>query len=133
MDRRSTFKLAAMAAVGLLVQAAGAQAPALPSWNDGEAKTRIVEFVGAVTKTGGKDFVAPADRIAVFDNDGTLWAEQPLYFQFQFMLDQLKAAAPKHPEWQQNAAFKAITTKDMAALEKMGQKPILELLAVANS
>jgi len=112
--------------------AAWAQAP-LPSWNDGAAKSAIVAFVHAVSDPRSRDFVAPADRIAVFDNDGTLWAEQPLYFQFQFMLDQVKAAAPKHPEWQQDAAFQALVKQDKAALEKLGQKPLLELLGVANS
>jgi phosphoglycolate phosphatase-like HAD superfamily hydrolase len=73
------------------------------------------------------------DRIAVFDNDGTLWSEQPLYFQFLFMLDQLKAAAPKHPEWNDNPAFKALVAHDREVLAKLGPKPVLELLAVANS
>jgi phosphoglycolate phosphatase-like HAD superfamily hydrolase len=112
---------------------AAAQPPALQSWNDGEAKTRIVEFVRAVTEKNGKDYVAPGDRIAVFDNDGTLWAEQPLYFQALFMLDQVKTAAPRHPEWKDNAAYKALVAQDKAALGKMGMKPVLELLAVANS
>jgi phosphoglycolate phosphatase-like HAD superfamily hydrolase len=89
--------------------------------------------VKAVTDAKGKDFVAPGDRIAVFDNDGTLWSEQPLYVQFVFMLDQLKAAAPKHPEWQDNAAFKALAAHDMAAIEKLGMKPVLALLGQANS
>jgi phosphoglycolate phosphatase-like HAD superfamily hydrolase len=105
----------------------------LPSWNQGDARSRIVEFVRAVTDSKSKDFVAPGDRIAVFDNDGTLWSEQPLYVQFVFMLDQLKAAAPKHPEWKDNAAFKALAAHDKAALAKLGQKPVLEMLAVANS
>jgi len=105
----------------------------LPSWNKGPAKQAIVDFVKAVTTKGGRDFVAPADRIATFDNDGTLWAEQPLYFQFVFMLEQVKAAAPRHPEWKDNAAFKALVAHDHKALAEMGHKPILELLAVANS
>jgi phosphoglycolate phosphatase-like HAD superfamily hydrolase len=112
---------------------AAAQAPSLPSWNDGEPKSRIVEFVRAVSTAGGRDFVAPGDRIAVFDNDGTLWAEQPLYFQAFFMLDQVKAAAPKHPEWKGNPAFQALAAQDKAALERLGMKPVLELLVVANS
>ena len=116
-----------------LAWSAVAGAQALPSWNDGAAKTRIVEFVRAVSDPKGKDFVAPGDRIAVFDNDGTLWAEQPMYFQFLFMLDQVKAAAPKHPEWKDNPAFQALASQDKAALEKLGHKPVLELLAVANS
>jgi len=106
---------------------------ALPSWRDGDAKSRIVEFVKAVTDAKGKDYVDSRDRIAVFDNDGTLWAEQPMYFQFLFMLDQVKAAAPKHPEWKDNAAFQALAAQDKAALAKLGQKPVLELLGQANS
>jgi phosphoglycolate phosphatase-like HAD superfamily hydrolase len=106
---------------------------ALPSWNEGETKARIVTFVQAVTDKKSKEYVPPVERIAVFDNDGTLWSEQPLYFQFVFMLEQLKAAAPKHPEWKDNAAFKALAAHDHKALAEMGQKPVLELLAVANS
>ena len=117
----------------VLCTAAVAQTHDLHSWNEGTAKKQIVEFVRAVTEKGGKDYVARADRIAVFDNDGTLWSEQPLYVQFVFMLDQLKAAAPQHPEWNDNAAFKALAAHDKAALAKLGQKPILELLGTANS
>jgi phosphoglycolate phosphatase-like HAD superfamily hydrolase len=131
--RRASIGLAAWICALAFAALASAQAPALPSWNDGAAKTRIVEFVRAVSDQKSKDFVRPAERIAVFDNDGTLWSEQPLYVQFVFMLDQLKAAAPKHPEWQGNPAFKALAAHDMAAMAKLGQKPVLELLAVANS
>jgi phosphoserine phosphatase len=120
--------LAALAIVGT----AGAAEP-LASWNDGPAKQGIVTFVAAVTQKGGKDFVPEPERIAVFDNDGTLWSEQPIYVQFVFMLDQLKAVAPKHPEWKSNAAFNALMAQDKKALAELGQKPILELLAVANS
>jgi len=127
-----TSGLAALALVAAAPVLAQGSAP-LPSWNDGAAKSGIVAFVRSVSDQKSKDFVAPADRIAVFDNDGTLWAEQPLYFQFLFMLEQVKAAAPKHPEWQQNAAFQALAKQDKAALEKLGMKPVLELLGVANS
>ena len=125
--------LACWACTWWLAAVASAQSPVLPSWNDGEARTRIIEFVRAVSDPRSRDFVAPGERIAVFDNDGTLWSEQPLYFQFVFMLDQVKAAAPKHPEWKDNPAFQALVAHDMAALEKLGHKPVLELLAVANS
>jgi phosphoserine phosphatase len=108
-------------------------AQVLPSWNDGDAKARIVEFVQAVTDKKSGDYVAPSERIAVFDNDGTLWAEQPLYFQAFFMLDQVKAAAPKHPEWKDNPAYKALAVHDQKALAELGNKPLLELLAAANS
>jgi phosphoglycolate phosphatase-like HAD superfamily hydrolase len=132
--RRGSLRLPLLVLAFACIAQAMAQAPvALPSWNDGEAKTRIVEFVRSVTDSKGKEYVAPADRIAVFDNDGTLWSEQPLYVQFVFMLDQLKAAAPNHPEWKNNAAFQALQAKDKAALAKLGQKPVLELLGVANS
>jgi hypothetical protein len=76
----------------------------LPSWNEGVAKQAIVEFVTRVTTVGGKNFVPEAERIAVFDNDGTLWSEQPMYFQSAFALDRLKALAPKHPECKREAA-----------------------------
>lgn len=117
----------------LMVAGAAAAADTLPSWNDGAAKQGIVAFVDAVTKKGGKDFVPEPERIAVFDNDGTLWIEQPIYVQFTFMLDQLRAAAPKHPEWKSNPAFNALMAQDKKALAEIGQKPVLELLATANS
>lgn len=109
-----------------------ATADALPSWRNGTAKQTITKFVGDVTREGSPSFVAPAERIAVFDNDGTLWSEQPLYFQFLFMLDQVKAAAPGHPEWKSNPAFKALVTKDYPALASH-EKELLQLVAVANS
>jgi phosphoglycolate phosphatase-like HAD superfamily hydrolase len=105
----------------------------LPSWHAGAARQRIVAFVEAVTEKGGKDFVPESERIAAFDNDGTLWSEQPVYVQFAFMLDELKAAAPAHPEWNDNAAYKALAEHDSKALAAMGQKPLLELLGIANS
>jgi phosphoglycolate phosphatase-like HAD superfamily hydrolase len=132
VKKHPLLKLLAAAAAGLCVSAAHA-ADSLPSWNDGTAKSRIVAFVKAVTDRDSKDYVPPAERVATFDNDGTLWSEQPLYFQFVFMIDQVKAAAPQHPEWKDNAAFKALAANDHKALAEMGQKPVLELLAVANS
>lgn len=78
---------------------------ALPSWNEGKTKQAIVEFVTRVTQSGGKDFVPPAERIATFDNDGTLWAEQPMYFQLLFAVDRVKALAPQHPEWKDQEPF----------------------------
>jgi phosphoserine phosphatase len=126
--------LAAFVASTLLCAlAARAQAPdPLPSWHDGTARKAIVEFVQATTAKGSPAYVEPADRIAVFDNDGTLWAEQPMYFQVLFMIDQLNAAAPRHPEWKDNAAFRALAAHDEGALAGM-QKELLQLLAVANS
>ena len=119
--------------VALVIAGAAVGAETLSSWNDGPAKQGIVTFVNAVTQKGGKDFVPESERIAVFDNDGTLWSEQPIYTQFAFMLDQLRAAAPKHPEWKSNAAFNALLAQDKKALAEIGQKPVLELLVTANS
>ncbi|WP_157123168.1 HAD family hydrolase [Pandoraea vervacti] len=105
---------------------------ALPSWRDGAAKQAIVRFVTDVTREGSPQFVPVAERIAVFDNDGTLWSEQPLYFQFVFMIDQVKAQAASHPEWKRNPAFRALMAGDTAALSAQ-KKPLLQLLAAANS
>ncbi len=146
---RSAFGVArvALIALGVALCAAGCTTPAtttaappaavsaaaaLPSWRDGRAKQTIQKFVADVTREGSPNYVPPAERIAVFDNDGTLWSEQPLYFQFAFMLDQVKAAAPKHPEWKNNPAFKALVAKDYGALAGL-QKQVLQLVAVANS
>ena len=85
----------------------------LPSWNDGAPKKAIVEFVSKVTKEGGPEFVPPAKRIATFDNDGTLWAEQPMYFQFLFALDRVKALAPQHPEWKDKEPFASLLKGDV--------------------
>jgi hypothetical protein len=104
----------------------------LSSWRDTPAKQTIESFVSDITREGSPTFVPPADRIAVFDNDGTLWSEQPLYFQFVFMLEQVKAAAPQHPEWKDNPAFKALVAKDYGALANQ-QKALQQLVAVANS
>jgi phosphoglycolate phosphatase-like HAD superfamily hydrolase len=120
-------------AVSLYAWSVLAFGQALPSWNEGDAKGRIVTFVQAVTDEKGKDYVPAAERIAVFDNDGTLWSEQPLYFQLVFMLEQVKAAASKHPEWKDNPAFKALMAHDQKELMKMSHRPLLALVGVANS
>ena len=118
-----------MAAVGAIAQ----PVDPLPSWNAGTAKARIVAFVQAVTEPGGKDFVSPADRIAVFDNDGTLWSEQPMYFQLAFALDRVKAMAPKHPEWKTKQPFKAAIDGDMKTLAAAGERGLLELVAASHA
>jgi hypothetical protein len=106
---------------------------ALPSWNDGAAKARVVAFVQAVTQTGGKDFVAAADRIAVFDNDGTLWSEQPMYFQLAFAIDRAKAMAAKNPALAGKPVFKAAAAGDMKALAATGEQGLLELVALTHA
>jgi phosphoglycolate phosphatase-like HAD superfamily hydrolase len=115
------------------VSAASAQTDPLPSWNDGSAKARIVGFVQAVTEQGGKDYVPPADRIAVFDNDGCLWSEQPAYFQLLFAIDRVKALAPKHPEWKTKQPFKAVLEGDMKTLAASGEKGLLELVMATHA
>ena len=105
----------------------------LPSWNDGAAKQAILEFVVEVTTAGSPAFVAPAERIAVFDNDGTLWAEQPMYFQLAFALDRVKALAPEHPEWKDKQPFKAVLEGDIDAALAGGEHALLELIMATHA
>jgi len=100
----------------------------LPSWNDGKSKQAIVDFVKKVTTQGGADYVAPENRIAVFDNDGTLWTEQPFYFQLGFILDRVKALAPQHPEWKEKEPFKSILAGDLKGIAKSGERGLVELV-----
>jgi phosphoserine phosphatase len=131
---------AAVALVGALWLACGpaqaqsqAQTDPLATWAAGPAKARIVAFVQAVTEPGGKDFVVPADRIAVFDNDGTLWSEQPMYFQLAFAMDRVRALAPKRPEWKTKQPFKAALEGDMKTLAAAGEHGLLELVAASHA
>ena len=105
----------------------------LPSWNDGPAKQAIIAFVKAVTTDGDADYVAPADRIATFDQDGTLWVEHPLYGQAMFALDRLAELAPKHPEWKTKEPFKAVLTGDRAAMAKFTEGDWAEIIAVTHA
>jgi hypothetical protein len=105
----------------------------LPSWNDTAPKKAIVAFVERVTKQGSPDFVPPAERIATFDNDGTLWAEQPMYVQMAFALDRVKALAPQHPEWKDKEPFKAVLEGDMKALAESGERGLLELVVATHA
>jgi phosphoglycolate phosphatase-like HAD superfamily hydrolase len=105
----------------------------LASWNDGAAKARIVAFVHAVTDPASRVFAAPADRIAVFDNDGTLWAEQPLYVQAFFILDRVKALAPQHPEWKDQEPFASVLKGDMNAALAGGEHALLEMVMATHA
>ena len=105
----------------------------LPSWNDGASKQSIVTFVESVTDSGKESYVKPEERIAVFDNDGTLWAEQPVYFQLAFVVDRIKELAPAHPEWKEQQPFKAVLEGDKKALADSGHKGIMELLMVTHA
>lgn len=117
----------------LAVSAALAQSDPLPSWNDSANKQAILAFVEAVTAEGGADYVAPQDRIATFDNDGTLWIEHPMYTQLAFALDRVKALAPEHPDWKNTPPFKAVLDNDMEALGKAGQKGLMEIVAATHA
>ena len=117
----------------LSVTAAEARADALPSWQYGATKLRIVQFVERATTPGGPGWVPAAERIAVFDNDGTLWAEQPLYFQLFFALDRIKALAPEHPEWKEQQPFKAALEGDMNAVLAGGKKAIVDIVMASHA
>ncbi len=106
---------------------------ALPSWNDGPPKKAILEFVAAVTDDNGNDFVEPAERIAVFDNDGTLWVEQPIYTQLTFAFDRVKELAPQHPEWKSQQPFKALLEGDMKTVGASGMKGVMEIALATHS
>ena len=126
----------AVLAATLAVSLAGsvsAQTDPLPSWNEGAAKKAITDFVARVTAQGSPDFVPVDLRIATFDNDGTLWCEQPVYFQVAFAFDRLKAMAAQHPEWKTKQPFKAVLDGDMKALATSGQKGLLEIVAVTHT
>jgi hypothetical protein len=110
-----------------------AQTDPLPSWNDGASKRAIVAFVARVTRQGGPDFVPPAERIAVFDNDGTLLCEHPMYVQLAFALDRVKAFAPQHPEWNDKQPFKAALEGDMTTLAASGERGLGELITVTHA
>ena len=105
----------------------------LPSWNEGLAKEAIIEFVENTTSAGSSDYVEEADRIAVFDNDGTLWAEQPMYFQLAFVLERLVQLAPQHPEWKTEQPFRAALENDMKTLHTYGEEGLIKLLMATHA
>lgn len=109
------------------------QTDLLPSWNEGAAKQSIVEFVEKVTNEDGPDFVPVAERIATFDNDGTLWAEQPMYFQLLFAIDRIETLAPENPEWKTRQPFKAALEGDMEALAAAGEHGLLEMVMATHA
>ena len=131
-DRRSVLGWLLAIALACAVPLVRAQDP-LPSWNDGHAKSRIVAFVSAVTDPAGKDFVPPAERIAVFDNDGTLWSEQPVYVQLAFAVDRVRALAPQHPQWKTQQPFQGVLEGDLKAAAAAGEKGLLQLLMATHA
>ena len=122
-----------LCALTILLTSAHAQSDPLPSWNDTAPKRAIVTFVDRATKAGSPDFVPPAERIAVFDNDGTLWAEQPLYFQVLFAMDRVRALAPQHPEWKEREPFASLLKGDMKTALAGGEHALLEIVAATHS
>ncbi|MBY3038492.1 HAD family hydrolase [Rhizobium laguerreae] len=123
----------AVTAALFFVTSAYAQSDPLPSWNDTGSKAAIVSFVEKVTGQGSPDFVPENERVAVFDNDGTLWAEHPMYTQLAFALDRVKALAPQHPEWKETQPFKAVLEGDMKTLAASGEKGLMELIMTTHA
>ncbi|NWA43596.1 haloacid dehalogenase-like hydrolase [Pseudomonas reactans] len=117
----------------LLLSLPALAADPLPSWNEGPNKKQIIEFVQAVTAEGSKDYVKPAERIAVFDNDGTLWTEQPAYFEVLFAFDEVKRLAPQHPEWKTTQPFQAVLEGDHKALAASGMDGLLKIIGATHT
>jgi phosphoglycolate phosphatase-like HAD superfamily hydrolase len=135
MKSISIRRLAALALAGLALIAATMvrAAEPLPSWNDGASRQAIVDFVRSTTDESSASFVPVDERIAVFDNDGTLWPSHPMYTQLAFALDRVKALAPRHPAWKTTQPFKAVLENDMKTLGAAGEKGILELVMASHA
>jgi hypothetical protein len=133
MSARSRVSGSILAAVLFAFLAGCASVDPLPSWNGGEAREDIIDFVRKVTEEGGEYYVPPAERIAVFDNDGTLWSERPLYFQLQFAIDRIRELAPVHPGWKDTQPFKAVLENDMKALAESGEDGIIQLVMASHA
>lgn len=133
MKRRTLINAMAAAAILATTRPGFAQADALPSWNDGPVKQSLLDFVARTTTMGGRDWVPVPERIACFDNDGTLWTEQPMYFQVAFSLDRVKAMVGRHPEWRTQEPFKSVLADDRAALAALGEKGLLEIVAATHT
>jgi phosphoglycolate phosphatase-like HAD superfamily hydrolase len=135
MTSRAGFPATIAAACILVAGCAvpGRSADPLPSWNDGAARQSIVAFVAKVTQEGTVGYVPPAERIAVFDNDGTLWSEQPVYVQLAFALDRVKALAPQHPEWKTQEPFASLLKGDVSGALAGGEKAIAQIIMATHA
>jgi phosphoglycolate phosphatase-like HAD superfamily hydrolase len=133
--RRRSFVGGMVASIAVLrvAPSSWAQGDPLPSWNDGLAKQSIVDFVTRATTAGGRDWVPVPERIATFDNDGTLWTEQPMYVQTVFAMDRVKAAVARHPEWRTAEPFRSVLADDRAQLALMGERGVLEIIAASHA
>jgi phosphoglycolate phosphatase-like HAD superfamily hydrolase len=127
------FAAAILLLAAFHAQFAAAQQDPLPSWNDGSAKKAIVDFVAQVTTEGGPNFVPISERIATFDNDGTLWVEMPMYTQFVFAIDRVRALASKHPEWKTEQPFAAAISGDAKTLTASGEPGIMKIMAATHT
>lgn len=119
--------------VGIIPSWAEPSSDPLPSWNDTETKQRIIRFIESVTNPEKKSFVKPEERIAVFDNDGTLWSEQPMYFQLAFVMDRIKKLSSRHPEWKNQQPYKAALEGDVHAIAAGGEKALIALLMATHA
>jgi phosphoglycolate phosphatase-like HAD superfamily hydrolase len=129
-----TFSIPILAlSLSLMFSASTKAADPLPSWAEGPARSAIIDFVQSVTEEGGKDYVPPEERIATFDNDGTLWVEYPMYAQFLFALDRVKDLAPQYPEWKIKQPFKAALEGDMKTVGASGMKGLMEIILATHS
>ncbi len=133
MKTRSLARAAAIALIAISSIGFALAQDALPSWNDTAPKKAITAFVERATKQGSPDFVPAAERIATFDNDGTLWAEQPIYFQLAFALDRIKALSPQHPEWTTKEPFASVLKGDLKGALAGGERAILEIVTVTHA
>jgi haloacid dehalogenase-like hydrolase len=131
--RTQNLMTVALACMVAFIATNAQAADPLASWSDGTAKKSITEFVAKVTKEGSPDFVPPEERIATFDNDGTLWCEQPMYFQLLFALDRVKALAPQHPEWKTKEPFASLLKGDVKAALAGGERAMLEIIVVTHA
>ena len=132
MKTKTMLAVALVCALAFTATFARAADP-LPSWNDGKAKQSITAFVEKVTKEGSSDFVPDAERIATFDNDGCLWAEQPMYFQAFFIFDRIAALAPQHPEWKTKEPFASVLKGDVKSALAGGERALLEMAMATHA
>ncbi len=133
MKQIKFFNLLLLLSICLIATPAWTQNDPLPSWNQGSSKAAITAFVTAVTDKSSSDYVQPGERVAVFDNDGTLWGEQPAYFQLFFAMDRVKELAAEHPEWKTQQPFQAVLEGDMKTLAASGEKGLLELIMATHA
>jgi phosphoserine phosphatase len=131
--RTNLARAAAIVLIATSWASPGLAQETLPSWNDAAPRKAIVAFVERVTKQGSPDFVPPAERIATFDNDGTLWAEQPLYFQLLFAIDRIKALAPQHPEWKDKEPYASLLKGDVKAALAGGERAIFSIMTATHA